>query len=160
MTEETATWQRFTDDDAELAGRVLARFEANKHHILATLRRDGAPRVSGTEVQFVDGDLYAGMMTGSIKGRDLRRDARFALHSHPGDSSMAGGDAKLAGRAALVTDPAAIQRYTGEVGPPPDFDLFRLELSEVVVTSLHPDGDRLVIETWTPARPRRRVERE
>jgi hypothetical protein len=29
----------------------------------------------------------------------------------------------------------------------------------VVLTSLHPDGDRLVIETWHPGHPLQRVDR-
>jgi hypothetical protein len=127
--------------------------------VLATLRRDGSPRVSGSEVQFHERDLVAGSMPDSVKARDLRRDGRFALHANPGDGSMDGGDAKLAGRAVEVTDPDVLARYAGETSPPEPFHLFRFELDEVVLTSLHPDGDRLVIETWRPGKPVARVER-
>jgi hypothetical protein len=37
--------------------------------------------------------------------------------------------------------------------------LFVLDLREAVVTSVHPDGDRLVIESWRPGEPVKRVER-
>lgn len=137
----TARWEQFAAQAPELAAAVRARFEAARHHVLATLRRDGSPRVSGTEVDFGDGDLTLGSMLGAVKARDLQRDGRFALHANPGDGSMVGGDAKIAGVAAEVV---------GEVVGEADSHLFRLELSEVVLTSVHPDGDRLVIESWRP----------
>ena len=86
--------------------------------MLATLRRDGSPRVSGTEVQFHAGDLCMGMMHQGIKSRDLTRDGRFALHTNPGDATMEGGDAKVAGIAFEVTDEQALATYVDEVEPP------------------------------------------
>jgi hypothetical protein len=153
------SWQHFQDDAPELAAEVRARFEATKHHVIATLRRDGSPRVSGTEVAILGEDLTAGSMGGSIKARDLQRDGRYALHANPGDGSMEGGDAKIAGVATEVVDPAALARYVDDVAPPEPFHLFVLGIAEVVRTSLHPDGDRLVIETWRPTEGVRRVER-
>jgi hypothetical protein len=154
-----ATWTTFEEEAPEMAAAVKARFTATKHHVLATLRRDGSPRVSGTEVQFHGGDLTAGSMPGAVKARDLQRDGRFALHANPGDGSMAGGDAKVAGHAVEVTDPDAIAAYVGDVEPPEPFHLFRFDLDEVVLTSLHPAGDRLVIETWRPGQQVVRRER-
>jgi hypothetical protein len=144
------TWQSFADEAPELAAAVRARFEATKHHVLATLRRDGSPRVSGTEVQFHGPDLTAGSMYHSIKARDLQRDGRYALHANPGDGSMAGGDAKVAGRAEEVTDPNDLGDFVDDVQPPQPFHLFRFLVDEVVLTSLHPAGDRLLIQTWRP----------
>lgn len=154
-----SSWRTFEKEAPDLAARVRARFEATKHHVLATLRRDGSPRVSGTEVGFWRDDLTIGSMYQAVKARDLKRDPRFAIHANPGDGSMEGGDAKVAGRAVEVTDPAEIAAYVKEEEPPEPFHLFRLELTEAVLTSLHPDGDRLVIESWRPGEPVRRVER-
>ena len=153
------SWQQLVDEAPVLAAAVQARFESAKHHILATLRRDGSPRVSGTEVQFHQQDLVIGMMHGSVKARDLQHDGRFAMHAHPGDCTLVGGDAKVSGRADEVTDPAAIAAYTGEVSPPEPFHLFRLDLQEVVLTSIHPEGDRLVIEVWRPGQTVTAVDR-
>ena len=144
----TATWQDFVDEAPDMAAAVRARFDAGRHHVLATLRADGSPRVSGTEVDFSDGDLTLGMMAGSVKARDLARDGRFALHAHTGDGSMQGGDAKVAGVAEEVDAP-----------PGPPSHTYRLMLGEAVLTSVHPDGDRLVIETWRPGCGVKRVER-
>ncbi len=146
-----ATWQQFADDAPELAAAVRARFEATKHHVLATLRPDGAPRVSGTEVEFAGPDLTMGSMLDAVKAKDLRRDGRFALHANPGDGSMDGGDAKVAGLAVDVRE--------GDREEPRESHLFRLDLRDVVLTSLHPDGDRLVIELWRPGEPVKRIER-
>src|SRR5687767_4858714 len=78
-------WVTFTAEAPALAAAVEARLRATKHRVLATLRADGSPRVSGTEVDFWDGDLVLGSMFGAVKARDLLRDGRFAVHANPGD---------------------------------------------------------------------------
>lgn len=153
-----ATWRQFSEEAPELAAAVRARLEATKHHVLATLRRDGSPRVSGTEVDFHGDDLTLGSMWEAVKARDLQRDGRFAIHANPGDGSMAGGDAKVAGVAVEVGADEK-RAYEEHANPPGPYHLFRLDLHEVVLTSLHPAGDRLVIETWRPGRALRRTER-
>jgi hypothetical protein len=164
-TDDTATWGALLREAPELAGAIRARLDATKHHVLATLRADGSPRVSGTEVQFHGEDLIVGMMPGSRKARDLERDGRFALHTNPGDGTMTGGDAKISGRARLITDPDEFAAYAAEVPGvadgtiEPAFPAFRLGLVDAVLTSLHPDGDRLVIEVWRPGQGVRRAER-
>jgi hypothetical protein len=136
-----ASWEAFAQDAPDLARRVRKRFEATKHHVLATLRKDGSPRVSGTELEFEGADIFLGSMGGSVKARDLQRDPRFAIHANPGDGSMEGGDAKISGTVE-ETEPVSH----------PGSHRFRMSIEEVVLTSLHPKGDRLVIETWKPGR--------
>ncbi|WP_046469043.1 pyridoxamine 5'-phosphate oxidase family protein [Allosalinactinospora lopnorensis] len=145
----TTTWRQFADEAPDLAAAVRARFEAAKHHVLATLRKDGAPRVSGTEVSYHGPDLAIGSMPGALKARDLQRDGRFGLHANPGDGSMEGGDAKISGIAVEVTDPAELAEYAMDA-PPGPFHLFRLLLTDAVVTSV--EEDRLVIRAWRPGR--------
>lgn len=144
-----ATWTEFSTAASDLASRIEARFTATKHHVLATLRPDGSPRVSGTEVDIHDGEMFLGSMLGAVKARDLRRDGRFAIHSNPGEATMEGGDAKVSGVAVEVTDHDKAS----------EFHLFRLDIHHAVLTSLHPDGDRLVIESWRPEQGVRRTER-
>lgn len=146
------TWAQLEAEAPELATAVAARFRAHRHHVVATLRADGSPRVSGTEVEIGGGELRLGSMWMSRKARDLRRDPRLAIHANPGDGSMAGGDAKLAGRA--VERPAAAE---GPGGQPSH--TFVVDLDEVVLTRIHPDGDRLVMERWRPGEPVQRWER-
>jgi Pyridoxamine 5'-phosphate oxidase len=153
------TWEEFSGAEPALAAAVRARFEAARHHILATVRRDGSPRVSGTEVRFSDPDLLLGSMWQSVKARDLQRAGRYALHANPGDGSMEGGDAKLSGTAVEITDPAELKAFVDAEHPPEPFHLFRLSVDEVVLTSLRDDQQALVIETWRPGGPVKRVER-
>lgn len=139
-----ATWQEFESEAGELASAVRARFEAAETHVLATLRKDGSPRVSGSEVGFCDPDLWFGSMLNAVKAHDLRRDGRCAIHAHPQE----GGDAKVAGVAVEVTDPEEKRGYTTGSEPPGDFHAFRLDLREAVLTAVH--GDELVVELWRP----------
>lgn len=154
------SWQRFADEEPALAAAVRARFEATKHHVLATLRRDGSPRVSGTEVRIHGPELTLGSMVGAVKARDLQRDGRFALHANPGDGSMAGGDSKISGRAIEIVDPAELKDYAEATGTPSsDFHLFRLDLTEVVHTSVDEGQEYLLIQVWKPGVPLSRLAR-
>ncbi|MFK0296812.1 pyridoxamine 5'-phosphate oxidase family protein [Streptomyces sp. NPDC090442] len=140
------------------AAAVRERFEAYRHHVLATLRADGAPRLTGLEADFRHGELWLGMMTGSRKALDLRRDPRFALHANPGGGrELADGDVRVAGRAVEETDPGLKARYAAAVKPPEPFHLFRAELTEVVRTSVEPPF--LKLEVWRPGRPLRTIRR-
>ena len=141
---------------------MRAFFDAHVHKTLATLRRDGAPRISGIEVSFAEGDLWFGGMWESRKALDLRRDARFALHSGSDDPPGWKGDAKLSGRAEELTDPArktAILRAAGTEAPVEPFHLFRAEIAEVALVRLGEPADHLVIEAWSPERGLRRQRR-
>ncbi|HEY7260438.1 MAG TPA: pyridoxamine 5'-phosphate oxidase family protein [Trebonia sp.] len=137
------TWAQFENEAGDLAASIRARFEAAETHILATLRKDGSPRVSGSEVQFTGGDLTFGSMLNAVKARDLQRDGRCAIHAHPSE----GGDAKVAGIAREVTGEAKNAYVTGSE-PAEGFHAFRLELSEAVMTSV--EGGELVIRVWRP----------
>jgi hypothetical protein len=141
------TWAEFATAEPKLAERVKAVFAVAKHATLATLRADGAPRISGTEVDFGDDGLHIGSMKDAVKARDLHRDPRYALHSPTVDPDEAPwlGDAKIAGHAT-------------EVGEAAGFDgshRFQLDVSEVVLITLGGDPpDHLVIESWHPDRGR------
>src|SRR5215204_7074659 len=92
-----ASWTEFAAAAPDLAERVRERLDAHKHKTIATLRSDGSPRISGTESELRDGELWIGSMWQALKARDLRRDPRFALHSGSDEPDDWKGDAKLAG---------------------------------------------------------------
>jgi hypothetical protein len=158
-----ATWEEFTAAAPDLAKAVRAVFDAQTNKLLATLRRDGSPRISGIETTFKDGELWLGMMDGSRKALDLRRDPRMALHNasaDPGDDPSAWqGDAKLAGRAIEITDPAALEAFRTPEQPPGPFHLFRVDITEVVLTRVGSPPDHLAIELWRDGEGVRRFER-
>jgi hypothetical protein len=158
-----ATWSAVRSAAPDLAAAVQACFDAHVHKVIGTLRRDGSPRVSGTEATFWHGELWLGMMPDSVKALDLRRDPRFALHSATVDPEMAGGDAKLSGSAIEVTDDATVAafvaRFEEERGqvPPEPFHLFRCDVTGIVRTTV--EGEHLVVESWREGVGVRRVER-
>ena len=149
-----ARWVEVCEATPEFAARVQAAFERNKHMTLATVRRDGSPRISGTEIRFEDGDVFVGMMARSRKALDLLRDPRVAIHgptADPPDEPREWlGESKLAGRAIEVPNE----------DPDDDSHTFRIDVSEVVFTRINDAGDRLRIESWHPGRALEVVERE
>ena len=157
-----ASWNGVSVVAPDFVAAVRVILDVHKHKTLATLRKDGSPRISGIEVDFVDGELWLGAMWQSRKALDLLRDPRFALHSATADGGEAWlGDAKIAGRAEEVTDPEreqAVQAASGEA-PPGPFHLFRADVTEVVLVRVGDPPDHLVVESWHEGRGLRRVER-
>ena len=146
-----ASWSDFAAAAPDLAERVQRSFTVHRHHTMATIRLDGSPRISGTEIEFADGQLRLGMMKGSRRAADLRRDPRLAVHAHtvdpnPDDHTDWVGEAKLCGLAR-------------EVQVRDDADGFDIDLTEVVFTSIGDPPDHLVIERWTASGGLTRVER-
>ncbi|GIG91899.1 pyridoxamine 5'-phosphate oxidase family protein [Plantactinospora endophytica] len=148
-----ASWREIEADAPDFAARVRERFSAGIHKTIATLRRDGSPRISGSELDFADGEVTLGMMGGSMKLRDVRRDPRIAVHSptiEPPEGAPENwtGDAKLAGRAVAIPPPADT--------PHEGAGFFRIDLTELVLTYVGTPADHLVIESWHPGRGWRR----
>ncbi|MCU1483938.1 MAG: pyridoxamine 5-phosphate oxidase-related FMN-binding protein [Actinomycetia bacterium] len=149
----------------ELGALVQARFEATGLAVLATLRADGAPRVSGIETSFFDGELCLGSMWEARKALDLRHDPRLALHAATVDKEVKDGDARVSGRAVEVDDEAwkraFATRFQEETGYDPDangpWHLFRVDVTEL--STIRPGGDHLVIDVWHPGEAPRRIER-
>jgi len=157
-----SAWSDIEREAPELAARALGFLDAHTHKTLATLRRDGSPRISGTEAKVVDGELVFGSMFRAVKALDLLRDPRFALHSGSDDPPGWRGDAKAAGRALEVTDEAERRRLLAAWGDEEahgESHVFRADVTELVVTSLPDPPEFLVIESWHPGRGVERIER-
>ncbi|MDQ4145201.1 MAG: pyridoxamine 5'-phosphate oxidase [Actinomycetota bacterium] len=141
-----ASWQEVVTEAPELADRARAVFDLRKHKALATLRRDGSPRISGIEVEFDADEVWLGMMPGSLKACDVRRDPRIALQAMSDDPPEHDpgewlGDAKIAGVAVEVA---------GE--NPQGGHRFKVDVTEVVLTRVGTPPDHLLIESWHEGR--------
>ena len=151
-------WADLAAAEPDFAALVQDRFGHHRHCLIATLRRDGAPRLSGIEVWFWEDDVMLGMMPDSTKAADLRRDPRFELHSAPTDIDLTEPDARLWGTVVPVVDPATVARFAASLphspGEDTGMDLFRIDLRGALLTRV--EGDLLVIESWRPGTPRRR----
>jgi hypothetical protein len=138
MLAAVPNWNDFARDAPEFADRVRRLFDARKHKTMATLRADGSPRISGIELRFAGGEVRFGSMPDSVKGRDLERDPRMAVHSPsvdpPAEQSEWPGEAKISGRAVR------------------DDEGYRIDIAEVALTRLGTPADHLVIESWHPGR--------
>ncbi|MBA3422430.1 MAG: pyridoxamine 5'-phosphate oxidase family protein, partial [Thermoleophilaceae bacterium] len=132
-----------------------------KHKTIATLRRDGSPRISGTEAKIADGELWFGAMWRSRKALDLRRDPRFALHSASIDPPAWEGDAKISGHVEEIDDAERKSQVLAgaEEKPSGPWHLFFARIEEVAVVRLSDARDRLVIELWKDGEGLRRMER-
>ncbi len=140
------SWQDVVVSAPEIAHIVGKSFAIRKHATMATVTRDGAPRISGTEIDFADdGEIYIGMMPDTRRGADLRRDPRVAIHcptedAPEGDPEAWLGDGKIAA-------------HVIEVEP----DRFRLDIDTVVLTRVV--SDALEISIWQAATGAVRTER-
>lgn len=149
--EMAVTWADFERAEPGLAALVQERFESHRHAVMATLRSDGAPRLSGMETPIRDGHLWLAMDTVSRKTSDLCRDPRFSIHSALDGEELLLGDARVEGRAlpARDTDVALfIQGHRFTIDDPSTMALFTADISRVVLVRVE---DRfLVVSAWTP----------
>ena len=149
-----STWAQLEADAPRFAERVRKVFQAGTNKTMATIKRDGSPRISGTELEFTDaGAISLGMMPDSVKLRDVMRDPRVALHSPtlepPADPDDWLGDGKLSGVLVEVAPPAE--------GAFPNAGYFELDITEAVLTYV--SGKLLVVESWHPGRGWEKISR-
>jgi hypothetical protein len=128
-------WDGFAAAAPELAGLGEERLRAKELCLVGTLRKNGWPRISPVEPEFVDGELLLGMMWQSPKALDLLRDPRIVVHSVVSERSGKEGDFKLYGRVVDVQDPdrraayrAAIKARIDWEPPEPNYHLFAIDI--------------------------------
>jgi len=128
-------WSRFASSSPSLAAELRGLFEqyGAGFGYLATVRRDGGPRVHPVSPVIADGGLFCFILS-SPKRRDLERDGRYALHSYPAETTD--DEAYLAGRARPVDDPDRRERVARLHRAAPDIDwrLFEFAIDVAVVT--------------------------
>jgi hypothetical protein len=155
-----ASWSEIEAEAPALAAQAREFLDAFVHKTLATLRRDGSPRISGSEVVFAEGELWLGSMWRSRKALDLLRDPRFALHSGSPDPDAGWhGDAKLAGRVEELTDAERKAAILGGKGGPGPSHVFRCDIAELVTVTLNDPPTHLIIESWHEGRGVTRLKR-
>jgi hypothetical protein len=77
-------WQEFAGHAPEIAGpgRAIMYFFGPGLGYLATIRRDGGPRMHPFCPIIHEGGLYGLILPASPKSEDLHRDGRFAIHTY------------------------------------------------------------------------------
>jgi uncharacterized pyridoxamine 5'-phosphate oxidase family protein len=135
------TWKTFETQSAELAEFAVTRLH-NKVAYLATIRKDGSPRVHPFTPIIGEGHFFVFMEPTSPKGHDLRRDPRFAVHCSVSDTSGESGEVFLSGKAVFIED-ADMRILAVNVSPykPAErYILFELHPENVTVTEYPDDG--------------------
>jgi hypothetical protein len=118
------SWSAFAEEAPSIASVFRRRHEATgKLCLLATIRTDGAPRISPMEPRLFEDDLWLVGMPNTAKFRDLAHNPRFELHTATIDPNVSEGDAKVWGLVEHVNDEALHQRFAEEL-----FDEIGLDL--------------------------------
>lgn len=145
---ETATWGDYTR--AHLANAVVVSdvFRTHPHHVIATIRKDGSPRLGGTNVFVTDEHLWIGTKLDSFRAKDLIRDSRCALYSAPIDEHLVRPDIQI-DAVAQRADEDMTSELLSSVGQPKDAVVFLLQIRAIRILTV--DSDELVIESWTPS---------
>jgi Pyridoxamine 5'-phosphate oxidase len=106
--------------------------------LVGTVRKDGSPRISPVEPLFWEGELWLPMGLGSMKAKDLMRDARILVHNIVTSRDGSDGEFKVRGRAVLETGRSlneqvarTISEQLGWSPVPGMFHLFRVDVDDV-----------------------------
>ncbi len=100
-----ATWSEFASAAPEMAERGFRQLSIPFAY-MATVRKDGAPRLHPLSPIFADDRLFVAIQSTSPRKYDLARDGRYSLHALPPDldENYDEFEFNITGRAALVTD--------------------------------------------------------
>lgn len=141
------SWRQVRAEAPDLAAYVERRFGAHEHHVMATVRRDGRPRVSGTNVMLTDELAWVGMMTAAGRLHDLRGRPWCAIHSAPLDTELrhGSGDVRLDATVRELPHGEASallgERADGGVA---------FELLVTTIEVIEVDGEQLMMRRWSP----------
>ena len=134
------SWKTIEEKDPDLAAFGAERLN-DKVAYLATVRKDGSPRVHPMTPIIGQGHLFVFMEPTSPKGHDLRRDGRYAIHCGVSDNSGESGEFTVSGRAHLVESPElrALAVKMAGYSPADRYILFEFEV-ESAASTVYPDG--------------------
>jgi len=141
-------WCEFAEERPELAehGREMIYQYGVGLGYLATVRKDGAPRVHPVCPTLANGGLYLFILTQSPKCYDLLKDDRYALHTFPKTESD--DEFYVTGRATPTGD-TEVRRivydvYTATGAHTANDTLFELSLDRVLFAKYAQRG------SWPP----------
>ncbi len=147
-------WQELEHAAPELARQGRQRLDEARLALLATLRRDGSPRISPVESYLHAGELLFGAMAWSRKAHDLLRDPRCVLHSAVTRPDAGEGELKLYGRAveadAAVRDGCAEGWWQAQ--PHDAATVFALDIGEATFVAWDLERARMRVWRWSATR--------
>ena len=152
-------WSELETRQPRLAELGRRRLLAPGVVLVATIRRDGTPRVSPVEPYLMDDDLWLSMLWQSTKAKDLSRDSRILVHNIITSRDGGDGEFKVRGRAEVSEDPAVQRRYAEAVADnlgwrpePGRFHLFAVDIDEVTVVRYDDATGDQYVTRWPAGR--------
>ena len=143
------TWTEFQRQQPALAGAGRGQFYQHGLGLgfLATVRRDGGPRVHPVCPVISTAGLHVLILPGP-KRADLRRDGRYSLHSEMVAPPRQDDGFAVSGTAAEITDTTTVRTVRDQVIKDfgelwPDYDtltLFELSVASCLLTLTGPDA--------------------
>jgi hypothetical protein len=129
------SWRILEDQQPELAEFGFERLNGQVAY-LATIRKDGSPRVHPMTPIIGAGHLFVFMEPTSPKGHDLQRDGRYAIHCSVSDTSGASGEFIVSGQARLIDDPEvrALAVRLASYKPADRYILFEFDVTSAAST--------------------------
>jgi uncharacterized pyridoxamine 5'-phosphate oxidase family protein len=133
------SWHIFENQAPDIAEFSRVRLH-DKVAYLATVRKDGSPRMHPFTPIIGEGHFFVFMEPTSPKGFDLRRDPRFAVHCSVTDSSGKSGEVSMSGKARFIEAPElrALAVKICPYSPADRYILFELDPEAVTLTE-YPD---------------------
>ncbi len=127
----TVSWADFAKAEPELARFGVEKLTGPPAY-MATLRRNGAPRVHPVTPIFTTDGLYLFMEPTSPKVKDLNERGWFSLHNGVPDNAGSGGEFSVTGKGLFCDDPEVWSHVAAASGYTPldRYVVFELGLSE------------------------------
>ena len=152
-------WLELAGAQPRLAGLGRERLLDRGVVLVATIRADGAPRLSPVESFILDGVLWLCMLWGSTKAADLQRDPRILVHSVITSRDGGEGEFKIRGRALAEHDAGVQRRYAAAVAAalgwdpePGRFHLFAVDIGQVTFIRYDDATGDQHVAMWPPPR--------
>ncbi len=135
------SWKILESESPEIAEFAKERLHG-KVAYLATVRKDGSPRVHPFTPIIGEGHFFVFMESTSPKGHDLRRDGRYAIHCSVTDTSGKSGEAIITGKARFIEDSdlRALAAKICPYKPAERYILFEFDV-ESATTTEYPGGE-------------------
>ena len=143
------SWKVFEEDSPELARLGYEKLN-RKITYLATLKKDGSPRLHPVTPFIGNGMLFIFTEPSSPKIQDLRRDGRYAMHC------AVGGEGPLieilvSGEAVVISNPSVREQAESIAASPVVIDryvLFEFQVKRVLVVE-YDEERKPVIRRWS-----------
>jgi hypothetical protein len=147
-------WGGFQNSDPKLAEFGMKRLEGRVSY-LATIQSNGAPRVHPVTPHFDGTTCFIYMEPTSLKGNDLRRDPRYALHCGVEDNDGGEGEFGMRGRAVQIQDGNRVAELfqtalAAGFHPKDRYIVFEMLIEIAFSTTYAPDGTPFR-KTWKSA---------